>query len=54
MDKDKLIEKLEEYIVLLETEVKNLTCVFSTHGYRGYRIEEGKKLREEIKLLKEE
>ena len=52
MDKDKLIEKLEEYINLLGKEINDTASIAIAHGWQSHRVEEGEKLREEIQILK--
>jgi len=52
-NKDKLIEKLEEYIKLLGLEIDDLVGIAYVHGWRSEHVEQGKKLREEIKALKD-
>ena len=54
INKDKIIEKLEEYIEILGKEIYDISSIAIVHGWKSKRIEIGKKLREEIKLLKEE
>lgn len=48
-----LIEKLEEYIVLLGEEIDSMTVLASIHGWSSSRVEKGEKLRHQIKLIKE-
>jgi len=59
-NKDKLIEKLEEYIVFLGKELDKFSSLQITHPHlvevyteESEVIKEGKKLREEIKALKD-
>jgi hypothetical protein len=55
-NKDLLIEKLEEYIKFLGEEVNKYASLSITHSYMGVDIDvvqEGVKLREEIRKLKE-
>lgn len=54
--KDKLIEKLEEYIELLEKELGKSAMFLHIHGWRCKEedIEKGEKLRKEIKEIKDE
>lgn len=52
-NKDKLIEKLEEYILLLGKEIDDLIGIAHVHGWISCNVEQGKKLREEIKALKD-
>lgn len=52
--KDKLIEKLEEYIQLLNEEIDSMAVIAWVHGWRSRRerIEKGELLRREIEELK--
>jgi hypothetical protein len=52
--KNKLIIKLEEYIELLGDECSDLVGVVYYRGWRSKRVEQGEKLRNEIKELKNE
>lgn len=53
-NKDKLIEKLEEYIELLGDELNSTSVLAWLHGWRSKRVEQGEKLREEIEQLKKQ
>ncbi len=52
--KDKLIEKLEEYIKMLGEEIDSMIVMASIHGWKSTRGEQGEKLRKEITEIKNE
>lgn len=47
----KMIEKQKEYIELLNQELNGLVGMASVHGWKSQLVEEGIKLREEMRLL---
>ena len=47
----KMIERQKEYIELLNQELNGLVGVASVHGWKSQLVEEGIKLREEMRLL---
>jgi hypothetical protein len=50
---NELIKALEQYIVLLGKEITALTPIAYIHGWKSTRAEQGEKLRNKIKLIKE-
>ncbi len=52
---EKLKEAYEEYIQLLDDEIKDLLGLAELHGWKSSRVEQGEKAREKIKqALKED
>ena len=49
-----LIKTYKEYIELLEEELNELAILASIRGWKSYRFEAGKKLRDKIKELENE
>ena len=47
----KMIEKQKEYIELLNQELNGLVGMASVHGWKSQLVEQGIKLREEMRLL---
>lgn len=48
-----LIQAYEEFIKILGDEIDELAPMAFNHGWRSSRVEEGKKAREKIRLIKE-
>ncbi len=46
-----LLEALQEYIRLLNTELTELVGTAAIHGWRSHRVEQGKELRNKIEEL---
>jgi hypothetical protein len=52
-ERDALIKKQQEYIKLLVDELNEIVTTVAQHGWRSTRVEEGERLRAEIKTLEE-
>ena len=50
---EELIKKQDEYIKLLCDELDEIASIASVHHWKSGRVEQGEKLRQEIKELKQ-